>query len=285
MELLVIFCLAIVVAAGLRLRKTAARKRFVRAADTYDHQRSLRIAAADNPWSIPTVEEFLAARDELHLIAVAGWRSNESPEADRLKSEVADAAESFSSDDDGYEQFVAEMWGKNGVDLLGIILKRETISGQVACYLHSLVEGSNGQVYLNVYENDQKKTYATDGRHKWRRFGDIVDATAFVAIRRGANPDEALRFEQYAGSFDEAVTPEFNRFQTTDKRYVIAYLSDDKGLSYRVVSRVIRSDDRFSARCHFRWGERRTFLFRNLRDVFDLQTRQPIDLPTFLAKR
>lgn len=236
----------------------------------------------------PTVEEFLAARGELHLLAEIDRDVSREIEAhvvglagSKLLEDPSDNLEE--NDDDGYRAFVHEMWTHDGINLGAFALQRLSYAGPIDCRLHSLVEGAPGRLYLNVYEGGERKTYAADSRHRWFHDGHSVDYSAFIGIMKGADPNIAFK-DAYPRSTEQAASREFDRFQTSDKRYVLCYRSS-KGVSHRTVSRVIRYKDRFSARCHFRWGERRTFCNEGLVSVFDLQTKKDIRVESFLSKQ
>lgn len=200
---------------------------------------------------------------------------------ERAHGQPAKNREDVDDGEDHYDEFVAAMWQRAGIQLGGLRFERLTGPVAVSCDLVSLVTGDNGARYLNVLEGGVRKTYSADGRHRWRHDGHDIDAAAFAAIARGAPAQEALRADPYPSSFEEAISPRCDRFPTKDQRPVISYEDSRGQLSYRVISRVVRQRDTFSARCHFRWGERRTFLFDGVRSVVDVETGEVVSLAKF----
>jgi len=186
--------------------------------------------------------------------------------------------------DEQYSEFVRRMWSRTGVTIQDIHIQRCVADREIDCALASIVKGENGMLYLNVIEEGVRKTYAADERHRWKRDGQHLDKSAFVAIVTGTQPDIALRAERYANSVEEAMSADFDRVSTTDRRLVIGYQNSKGQLSYRVITRVVRQHDTFSARCHFRWGQRRTFLFEGLKCVIDAHTGQIIPLEEFVRQ-
>ncbi len=204
------------------------------------------------------------------------WETGEAAEGE---------AEDFDDEEGGYAAFVEEMWKRPGVDGKGVELRRG--AGGPICRLVSVVGGANGQPYVNVIENGERKTFAGDDRHRWERDGHRVDGSAFAAILRGVEPERALGPDPHPASAEQALRPEYDRWPTKDRRFVIGYENSRGERSYRVISRVVRQQDTFSARCHFRWGTRRTFLFEGLREVLDAKTGEVIPVAEFTrpAKR
>ncbi len=143
-----------------------------------------------------------------------------------------------------------------------------------------LVE-SQGRLYINLYEGKTRKTYAADSRHCWQRNGATIDSSAFQAIKLGVDPEVALGPDPYPPSYEAAIEPAYNRVTAVRHAYVICYSKADGEISYRVISNVVRAADHFSARCHFRWGERRHFLYHRLLGVRDAITGETIELEDF----
>ena len=198
---------------------------------------------------------------------------------ERFESSVEDDDSDY--DDDGYEAFVALMWRQPGVDLKKIQVERVWRSGEVfPAILVRLVE-SQGRLYLNLYEGKTRKTYAADSRHSWQRNGAVIDSSAFRAIRLGVDPEVALAPDPYPASYEAALEPAYNRVAAVGRAFVICYSRADREISYRVISNVVRAADHVSARCHFRWGERRHFLYQRLLGVRDAITGETIESVDF----
>jgi hypothetical protein len=190
-------------------------------------------------------------------------------------------------DDDGYEQFVERAWKAPGVSIEGLDLSRGALPSGKDFTPVSLVwpDGPNGPVYINGLENTVKKTFAADGRHDWR-YGDMpVDPIAFHLIANGIAPVDALEETFYPDSKEAALTPAFDRFATNDRKTLISYVDEFGVLTWRVVSRVVRARDGFTARCHPSRGVRRGFHFDGLRTVFDCETEAEISIEDFIANR
>lgn len=185
-------------------------------------------------------------------------------------------------EDPEYRRFVETMWRRPGVFLSGVTLTR---LGPEATQFraHSLVDGENGYPYINGWEGSRQLTLAADDRHKWAFNGSPVDSSAFLAIAQGYPVAAALGPQRRPASAAEALSPEFDHVATTERRYLIHYVNADGHSSWRVVSRVFRSDDGFTARCHFRWGQRRTFRFDRVREVIDGTTGEEIPLDQFVS--
>ena len=169
------------------------------------------------------------------------------------------------SEDNDYAEFVAEVWRAPGAIKVDIVLQRVNYSGElVNSHLHSLLPRRDGGFYVNTIEAGLRKTYVSD-RHKWRRDALDVDSSAFRPIQSGADPDVALRFAPYPTSVEDALAPGNNHFRAEHRCFVIGYRSGRGELAFRAVSGVRRGVDQFTAHCHFRWGERRTFLYSRLK--------------------
>ncbi|MGQ0445547.1 MAG: hypothetical protein ACT4O2_10595 [Beijerinckiaceae bacterium] len=195
---------------------------------------------------------------------------------DRFKSD-----DDTDYDDDSYEAFVALMWRRPGIDLKKIPIERVWRSGEVfPAILVRLVEGQ-GRLYINLYERETRKTDSADSRHSWQRNGAVIDSSAFQAIKLGVAPEVALAPDPYPASYEAALEPAYNRVAAVGRAFVISYSKADGEISYRVISNVVRAADHFSARCHFRWGERRHFLYQRLLGVRDAITRETIESVDF----
>lgn len=199
-----------------------------------------------------------------------------------------DDSDEFSDDDldgdDHYFGFVDQMWARGGIDLGGIRIQVTTSDGRASEWqLMSLVPGKGAYPYLNVLERGERRTYAADDRHRYARDGEEIDSSAFIAVARGVKPEVVLRREPAPGSVAAALSPEYDRYATTKRRFVIGYENRKGELSYRVISSLgLPTDPRFfSARCHFRWGQRRTFNIDRLRSVLDVETGASIPLDQF----
>lgn len=190
-----------------------------------------------------------------------------------------------SDDDDDYANFVAAMWRLPGINLKRIRVHRLTAMGASECVLMRLIQAEDRRVYINALEAGERKTFAGDGRHQWKRDGKEFDSSAFSAIALGADPEIVLRHEPHPQSALAAMQPENDRCNTTDRRFLICYQNSKGELSCRVISRIIRQRDTFSARCHFRWGDRRTFLYEGLKAILDMGTGEIIAVETFRGKR
>ncbi len=190
--------------------------------------------------------------------------------------EVADEV-----DDNGYSEFVDETWRALNAVKLDVTLERVNDSGEsVVSRVCSIVPRHDNTRYVNTIEGGVRKTYVND-RHKWRRDGLDIDSSAFSAIRSGLDPDRALRFTPYPLSVEAALSAEDNHFQTDRRSYVIGYRDGEGRLSYRAVSGIRRGPDRFSAHCHFRWGDLRHFLYSRLEEVIDAETGEVISVEKF----
>ncbi len=184
-------------------------------------------------------------------------------------------------DDDDYSEFVDEVWRAPNAIKLDVTLERVKYSGKsVVSRVCSLVPRHDNTFYVNAIEGGVRKTYVSD-RHKWRRDGLDIDSSAFSAIRSGLDPDRALRFTPYPLSVEAALSPENNHCQTDRRSYVICYRDGEGRLSYRAVSGIRRGPDRFSAHCHFCWGELRHFLYSQVEEVIDAKTGEVIPVEKF----
>jgi hypothetical protein len=133
------------------------------------------------------------------------------------------------------------------------------------CFLqHSFVWWSQGRLYINLYEGKTLKTCAADSRHCWQRDGAVIDSSAFQAIKLGVDPEVALAPDPYPDSYEAALEPHYNRVAAIGRAFVICYSKADGEIFHRVISHVVRAANRFNARCHFRRGERREFLYQRL---------------------
>ncbi len=180
--------------------------------------------------------------------------------------------------DDGYAEFVAAMWCRKGVSLGRVVLQR----GGTDCVMIGLVIDDRGRKYLNVAEAGVRKTYAADGRHRWFRHGEPVDASAFTAVALGHDPDKALRFEAPPADALTAVQPSNDRWPTTKRKFLLCYRNRRGETTFRIISELIRHGAEFTARCHFRWGDRRTFRKDCVEGILDLATGKVLSVANFL---
>ncbi len=184
-----------------------------------------------------------------------------------------------------YEEFVDEKWDASGKIPALVTLHRTTAKGEIVeSRVHSVIPRLDGTCYVNSLEGGVRKTFVSD-RHKWWRDGLAVDASAFRAILAGVAPDAALRFVPPPASFEAALAPENDHFRSDKRRFVISYRDARGNPSFRIVSGVRRSHDGFSARCHFRWGELRHFLYSRLQSVADAETGEIIPNEDFVKNR
>jgi hypothetical protein len=184
--------------------------------------------------------------------------------------------------DEGYRNFVERMWSMSGVTVNGIELPRKTYERIFHCALVSVVQDERGSVCVNVLEDGHRRTYAGDDRHAWARGGQWFDVSAFLGILKGADPEEILKPDRRPLSVEEALSERCDHHVTNDRRYLIHYCDSQGRLSYRVISRIYRHKDRFSASCHFRWGARRTFAYEGLLGIVDASNRQAIPIDEFI---
>lgn len=179
--------------------------------------------------------------------------------------------------EDGYGAFVRRKWSLPGVACGSLAMMR----GDRPVTLETIVE-DGGRVYLNVVEDGVRKTYSGDGRHRWSRFGQSVDDSAFRAVLAGIPPATALAEEKRPQTPAEALATV--RGETRGRVFVIGYRNGAGEASYRVISDVRRGVDEFSARCHFRWGAQRQFRGDRLTFVADAETGEEIAVADFLAR-
>lgn len=198
--------------------------------------------------------------------------------------DAQDAAADDGQDD--YAAFVEEIWGLPGIPLPPLAFQRVRSTGERSeCVLASLAKAPNGTTYINAYEAGLRRTFRADRRHHWTHDGHAVDESAFMAVARGVAPEIAFARDSPPSSISEALEPRNNRFGGKGAQFVIGYRNESGEASFRVISNVIRSDDRLSARCHYRWGERRTFLFDRISAVADARTGEIIPREVFFARR
>jgi hypothetical protein len=207
------------------------------------------------------------------------------PKSERNATSPEAIQKYFDDDDDGYEAFVDLMCRQPGIDLKRIRLERVWRSGEVfSAELIRLVE-SNDRLYINLYEGGIPKAHAADNRHTWCRNGTVIDSSAFQAIKLGIDPGMALGPDPRPASWESALDPGNNRVSPVGRSFVICYTNAEGEISYRVISQVVRGADCFSARCHFRWGERRRFLYERLLEVRDANTGETIELEDFRSNK
>jgi hypothetical protein len=181
-------------------------------------------------------------------------------------------------DDDHYKQFVDEMWASSDARPVRVRLER---NGEDS-FVRSIVDRP-GTIYVNTLEAGERKTYVAD-RHRWTRDGLKVSDAGFRAILFGVPPDEALRFNRPPASVEEALAPANNHL-AAENSLVINYRDAEGEDSYRVISEIRRGDDRFTSRCHWRWGERRTFLYGRLIRVINPVDGKEIPIEQFRTPR
>lgn len=169
------------------------------------------------------------------------------------------------NEDDDYGAFVESMWAQAEIALPELAAEIDN----ERCFIVSLASRHGGSVHVNAWVAGEKKTFVAD-RHHWR-FGDAeIDASAFVGVMRGAPVEIAFSADPHPNTVEEARRKD--RFETKDRRQALCY-EDGKGtVSWRVISRIWRGSDHLTARCHFRWGERRTFLHIGIIELIDLET-------------
>ena len=234
---------------------------------------------AGNPSPAPAAPDGFTgnSEDDDYAEFVAGvWRA---PGA--IKVEIVSQRVTGNSEDDDYAEFVAEVWRAPGAIKVEIVLQRVNYSGElVDSHLHSLLPRRDSGFYVNTIEAGLRKTYVSD-RHKWRRDGLDVDSSAFRAIQSGVDPNVALRFAPYPASVEDALAPGNNHFRAAHRCFVIGYRNGRGDLAFRAVSGVRRGADQFTAHCHFRWGERRTFLYSRLESIVDAESGEIIPVEKF----
>jgi hypothetical protein len=192
-------------------------------------------------------------------------------------SDLAAAAEY--DDEETYADFVARMWEKPTLTFAPIIAQRDG----VACTIVAIVDLRRSYPYVNVWEAGQRKTYAGDHRHLWTRDGVTVDESAFLAVLSGENPNSALRAEPYPRTLEEALQKD--RVQDDGRRFAIHYRNADHQVSWRIVSRIRRGREHMVARCHFRWGQRRTFRYDRIAEIVEIDTGEFIPVAEFAFGR
>lgn len=186
--------------------------------------------------------------------------------------------------DGRYEAFVEELWQSALAVKVDIRLLRIDREGRkIVSTVHSIVPRGGGSCYVNTVEHGKRFTYV-GSYHHWFLAGAKVDQSAFAAILAGASLDQAFRTAPYPTSALEAMAPENDHVTTDQHRYVIGYVNLEGRRSYRVVSNIWRGPDRFTAVCHLRWGERRTFLYSGLCEVVDPETGEIIPFKHFVDR-
>jgi hypothetical protein len=178
-----------------------------------------------------------------------------------------------------YADFVARMWEKPTFKFPPIIVERDGVT----CSIVGIVDSGRSYPYVNVWEASDRKTYAGDGRHRWTRDGYKIDESAFLAVLSGENPNAALRAEPYPQTLEEALKKD--RVQDSGRRFAIRYRNAELQASWRVVSRIKRGPEHMVARCHFRWGQRRTFRYDRIAEIFEIDTGEFIPVAEFASGR
>jgi hypothetical protein len=233
------------------------------AAWTFLQQRSRRHA----PTCPPRVSQESEAGAGLH-IAITVARS----------ASTIDTRTELESED--YAEFVSEAWGSADVETPPIPL---TVNGQQAI-LKSIKRNSSRSPYVNVAvgSNSIRKTFVAE-RHTWSYLGQQVDASAFAAILQGIPADEALLPDHPPTSLDEAIQK--NRSEARGRAVALHFRDRHGGESWRIVSGLQRGTAHLNARCHYRWGCRRAFQNERIIALVDPETREPIDVAAYLARR
>lgn len=230
---------------------------------TFLQQRARRHA----PICPPRVSQESEAGTEFHIeIAVARSTS------------TTDTPTELESED--YAEFVSEAWGSAEVETPPIPLM---VNGQQAI-LKSIKRNGSRSPYVNVAvgSNSVRKTYVAE-RHIWSYLGRQVDASAFAAILQGIPADEALLPDPPPASLDEAIQK--NRSEARGRTVALHFRDRNGGESWRIVSGLQRGTAHLNARCHYRWGDRRAFRNERIIALIDLETREPIDVADYLARR
>lgn len=178
--------------------------------------------------------------------------------------------EGFDYSDGKYEAFVDEQWAKTGVDLSGIMLVRHVGPEEHPYRLHSLVE----PYYLNCLDGITRKTFVPN-RHRWTLDGVEVEPIAFTAIMRGVPPHVAFQPDLRPTTPAEAAAK--NRHETADRKILLHYRNAASREAYRIISRPHRSGSGFTACCHYRYGERREFLFERVLSFSNATTGEVIE--------
>ena len=169
------------------------------------------------------------------------------------------------NEDDDYGAFVESMWAQAEIALPELAAEIDN----ERCVIVSLASRHGGSVYVNAWVAGEKKTFVAD-RHHWR-FGDAeIDASAFVGVMRGAPVDRAFSADPHPNTIEEARRKDRTRNERPPASTVLP--RRERYVSWRVISRIWRGSDRLTARCHFRWGERRTFLHIGIIELIDLET-------------
>jgi|GEM_PF-2846757 len=184
------------------------------------------------------------------------------------------------SSDDDYSFFTAETWRQATINAgpIPIIVNGEEFK------LVSLAPGQHGYPYVNVLAPDGvRKSYAADARHQWSYQYAPFNPSAFLAMMHGVDPIKAITNDDAPETYEEALG--MDRVGDGEKRYVIHYENAEGERAWRVVSRVVRDFESFTARCHLRWGARRTFRWDRLLEVIDVKTGEIIPLASFRKSR
>jgi len=188
--------------------------------------------------------------------------------------------EVYADDADDYDLFVANTWSRATIHTDTVTIE---INGE-PCNLISLTPGPHGYPYVNVRTSEgSRKSYAADSRHSWSVYGIPVKPDAFLAMMHGVNPITALHDDDAPETYEESLR--MDRIDDGEKRYAIHYENAEGERAWRVVSRVVRDFESFTARCHLRWGARRTFRWDRLLEVIDLKTGEIIPLASFQKSR
>lgn len=183
----------------------------------------------------------------------------------------------FEDDDSGYNVIVNENWSLPGVNLNELRLRASSYSTLLTAI--SLVRAPNGRQYINALDGTKRKTFAVENSEWSQEDGRPIDQSAFLAIEAGSLPRFAIQPEPRPTTADEAFAKA--RGERRGRAFLLEYEDGNGAPSYRVISDVRRSADKFSARCHFRWGMRRTFRFDRVRSVHSANDGEEIPLTLF----
>lgn len=207
----------------------------------------------------------------------------------RIDDEAEDGDSDLNDDfdDDRYSEFVTETWARSTTRLGNLQAVRITNGVRYPAFLVSISPplggGQGGYPYVNCIEDGRQVTFACDGRHDWEVAGLPVDSSAFRGIMLGVQPAKALGSRPPPQTPEEALSPDNDRHPARGRRFLIQYENGRGETSYRIISGVFRKQDgTFTANCHFRYGDRRTFRFDRVRQVADGDTGEEIPIDDFV---
>ena len=183
-------------------------------------------------------------------------------------------------DDLEYAAFVAGIWASADIYTQPVPLM---LNGQPAI-LHSLKRRDEPAPFVNVFlgQSRARKTFVAN-RHSWSHAGQPVEPVAFTAMLHGVPAEKAVLPDPAPTTLAEAI---LNNRCEAKGRSVALHFRDRHGVeSWRIISGLQRGDEKLNARCHYRWGERRSFRNANILALVDPDTRAPIDVAAYLARR